>query len=151
MLGDKHPSHYLPSFYDQNLFLSPAVFILPWMFMGQWNPQLHIWEALSHSHFQIIRDAGENFEAGGKQVLNSPCSDSLALIRFVILHAKEMNTSSQIFLRLTVKPKQIPPLNQNVQDKSRLFTNKPKSPWGYSHEACIIYCSFPTGKKDGLH
>lgn len=83
---------FFPSTVTTFVFCS-AVFILPRMFMGQWNPHLHMREALSHSHFQIILDGGESFEAGGKWVLNSPCSDSIAWIRFVILHAKEINTS----------------------------------------------------------
>lgn len=64
-------------------FFCSAVFILPWMFMGQWNLQLHMWEALSHSHFQIILDRGKSSEAGGKWVLNSPCSNSIALPFFM--------------------------------------------------------------------
>lgn len=40
MLADKHPCqnmYYLFSFCNHNYFFCPTVFILPWMFMGQWN------------------------------------------------------------------------------------------------------------------
>lgn len=99
---------------------------------------LHIWEALSHSYFQVIIDRGESSEAGGSSVLSSWCPSSVALIRLVILCAKEINPAKKILLMLTFKTKHPPPPNQNVQAKSSLFTDKPKSPQRHPCEACII-------------
>lgn len=67
---------------------------------------LHIWEALSHSYFQVIIDRGESSEAGGSSVLSSWCPSSIALIRLVILCAKEINPAKKILLMLTFKTKQ---------------------------------------------
>lgn len=116
-------------------FLSHNIWFCPeWLWVSE-ILHLHVWEALSQN-FQVIIVRGESFEAGGSSVLSSQYTGSIALL--VILHAKEINPTKQIFLMLTSKTKYPPPasLTQNIQDKS--FYQQIKMPSKTSHEASII-------------
>lgn len=151
-MSDKHPSqstHYPLPFYNHDFFfLVCNIYFTLNVYGPAKSTPAHL-RGLEPLSF-LDNNRGESFEAGVKWVLNSRCSSSIALIRFVILRAKEINTSWQIFLMLTIKTRPLPPPNQNVWAESRLFTNQPKCPQGYPCESCIIYCLLPIGKKDGL-